>query len=111
MVDDSHRCHQSLRHDRFTFVVLIVRGKLQMVDGVTEVMSNTLFLQVWDQIVYVLVVGRLEGATRGEVDVAGDLVDTETARDVATFMGLILQFFRPTFFNALVYPINLRCSQ
>lgn len=76
MVDDSHRCHQSLRHDRFTFVVLIVRGKLQMVDGVTEVMSNTLFLQVWDQIVYVLVVGRLEGATRGEVDVASDLVDT-----------------------------------
>ena len=90
MVDDSHLCHQYFCHGGFTFVVLIVRGKLQMVDGVTEVMSNSLFLQVWDQIVYVLVVRRLEGATRGEVDVASDLVDTETARDVATFMGLIL---------------------
>ena len=26
-------------------------------------------------------------------------------------MGLILQFFRPTLFNALVYPINLQRSQ
>ena len=102
MIDDSHLCSQSLRHGGFTFIVFIVRGKLQLVDSVTEVMSNTLFLQVWNQFVYVLVVRRLEGATRGEVDVTGNLVDTETTRDVATLMRLLLQLFCPTFVNALI---------
>ena len=111
MIDDSHLCHQGLRHDGFTFVVLIVRGKFQLMDGVTEVVSDTLLLQIWDQFVYVLVVRRLEGATRGEVNAAGDLVDTDTTRNITTFMRLILQFFRPTFFDALIYPIKLRRLQ
>jgi len=89
MINDSHLSHQGLRHDGFAFVVLIVCGKLQMVDAVTEVMSDTLFLQVRDQFINVLVVRRLEGTTRGEMNVSGDLVDTETTRDVATFVGLI----------------------
>jgi hypothetical protein len=111
VIGDTQLFHQGLRHHGFTFVVLVVRGKLQLVDGVTEVMSNTLVLQVWDQLVYVLVVRRLEGATRGEVNIASDLVDTEATRDVATFMRLILQFFRPTFFNTLIYSVKLWRSQ
>lgn len=111
MIDDTHLCHQLLRHDGFAFVVLIIRGELQLVNGMAEVVSGALVPQVWNQFVYVLVVRRLEGTTGGEVDIAGDLVDTETTRDVATLMSLILQFFRPTFFHALVYPIKLQCSQ
>ena len=56
MVKDSHLGPQSLRYGGFAFVVLIVRGKLQLVDTVAEIMSNTLFLQVRDQFVNVLVV-------------------------------------------------------
>jgi len=64
MIDDSHLRHQGLRHGRFVRVVLIVRSKLQLVDGVTEVVSDPLFLQVRDQFVNVLVVRRLEGTAR-----------------------------------------------
>lgn len=106
MIENSHLGHQGLRHDGFTFVVLVVRGKLQLVDTVTKVMSDTLFLQVWDQFINVLVVRCLERTTRGEMDVSGDLVDTETTRDVATLVRLFLQLVCPAFFNALAYPIK-----
>ena len=107
MVNDSHRGQQGLRHGGFAIVVLIVRGKLQFMNAMTEVVSNTLFLQVGDQFVNVLVVRRLEGTTRGEMDVAGDLVDTETTRDVAALVGLFFQLVRPTLFYTLPYPIKL----
>jgi len=107
MVNYSHLGHQSLRHGRFAVVVLVVRGKLQLVDAVTEIVSDTLFLQVWDQFVNVLVVRRLEGATRGEMDVAGDLVNTETTGDIAALVSLFPQFVCPTFFYTLPYPIKL----
>ena len=41
------------------------------------------------------------------MDVASDLVNTETTSNVATLVRLILQLFRPTFFYALLYRINL----
>jgi len=107
MVNDSHLGHQSLRHGGLAMVVLIVRGELQLVDAVTEIVSDTLFLQVWDQFVNVLVVRRLEGTTRGEVNVAGDLVNAETTRDVAALVRLFPQLVCPTFFYALPYPIKL----
>ena len=76
-------------------------------NAVTKIVSNALFLQVRDQLVDVLVVGRLEGTTGGEIDVPGDLVDTDTARDVAAFVRLILQLVCPTFFHTLVCPFQL----
>lgn len=111
VIDDSHLCPQGLCQDGFALIVLVVRGKLHLVDDVTEVMSNTLFLQVWNQFVYVLVVRSLERTTGGEMDVAGDFVDTETTSDVATLMRLFLQFFRPSFFDALIYPVEPLRSQ
>ena len=106
VVNDSHLGHQGFRHDRFAFVVLIVRGKLQLVDGMTEIVSDAIFFQVRDQLINVSVVRRLEGATRGEVDVSGDLVDTETTRNIATLVRLFPQFVGPTLFHTLVYPIK-----
>jgi len=37
-------------------VILVVRSELQLVDAVTEIVSDTLFLQVRDQFINVLVV-------------------------------------------------------
>lgn len=70
----------------------------------TEVVSNTFFLQVRYQIINVLVGRCLERTTRREVDIACDLVDTEAARDIATLVRLFLQLLCPTFFNTLVFP-------
>lgn len=111
MINDSHLCPQGLCHDGFALIVLVVRGKLHLVDDVTEIMSNTLFLQVRNQFVYVLVVRRLERTTGREMYVASDLVDTETTGNVATLVRLFLQFFRPSFFDALVYPVEPQRSQ
>lgn len=88
-------------------IVFIVRGKLQQVDAVTEIVSNALFLQIWDQFVDVLVIRRLERTTRGKVNVAGDLVNTETTRYVAAFVRLLPQLVRPSFFYTLPYLIKL----
>ena len=76
-------------------------------NAVTEIMSNTLFLQVGDQFVDVLVVRGLERTTRGKVDVAGDLVDTEATRDIAALVRLFPQLVCPAFFYTLPYTIKL----
>ena len=56
MVNDSHTGPQGFRDGGFTFVILIVRSELQLVDGVAEIMSNALFPQVRNQLIDVLVV-------------------------------------------------------
>ena len=56
MIHDSHRGHQGLRHDGLAFIIFIVCRELQLVDAVTEVMSDTLFLQVRDQFIDALVI-------------------------------------------------------
>ena len=44
------------------------------------------------------------------MNVASDLVDTETTREVATLVGLFLQLVCPTFLYTLPRPINLGLS-
>ena len=44
VVNDTHLGHQGLCDSGFAIVILVVRGKLQLVNAVTEVVSNTLFL-------------------------------------------------------------------
>lgn len=106
MVVDSHLSHQVLRNHGFALVILVIRGKLQLVDVVTEVMSNALLFQVRDQFINVLVVRRLEGTARGEMDVAGDPINTETTGDVAALVRLFFQLVCPTFFYTLLYPVR-----
>lgn len=101
IINDSHFGPQGLRHDDFAFVVLIVGGKLQLMDGMTEIVSNAFFFQVWYQVVNIFISRRLEGTTRREMDIACHFVDTEATRDVTTLVRLLSQFFCPTFFNTL----------
>jgi hypothetical protein len=60
MIDDSHLGSQGLCHGRLAIVVLIICSKFQLVDGVTEIVSDAILLQVWDQFVDILVGRRLE---------------------------------------------------
>lgn len=44
MIDDPNLSPQGLRHDGFAFVVLIVGGKLELMDGMAEIVSDAFFL-------------------------------------------------------------------
>lgn len=111
VIEDSHLGQKCLRHSRLAFVVLIIRGKLQLVDGVTEIVSDAILLQVWDQFVDVLVGRRLEGTARREMNIASNLVDTEATRYIATLVRLFFQLFCPAFLGTLDYPIETFCQR
>ena len=69
-------------------------------NGVREVVPVAVFLEVWHEFVQVGRVGA-ERATRRQVDVSDDLIDAQTASDVAALARLVLQLVRPTFITAL----------
>lgn len=102
IIDDSHLGSQVLCHDGFAFVVLVVSGELQLMDGMTEIVSDAFFLQVRYQVVNVFIGRCLEGTTGREMNIACNFINTKATRDIATLVRLLLQFFCPTFFDALV---------
>jgi hypothetical protein len=79
--------------------ILCAKGK--GMDDVTKVVLLLLaVLEVVDHIVSMDVIPR-EGAPRGEVEVADDLVDVDLTRYSASFLVLSLDLLRPPFLNAL----------
>ena len=45
------------------------------------------------------------------MNIAGNLVDTEATRYIATLVRLFLQLFCPAFLSALDYPIETLCQR
>ena len=76
-------------------------------NGVREVVPVAVFLEVWHELVQVGRVGA-ERATRRQVDVSDDLIDAQTASDVAALARLVLQLVRPTFITALHFDDPIR---
>jgi hypothetical protein len=65
-----------------------------------EVMAIGIILEVWHKFIKVTRVG-LERATRREMDISDDLVDTNSTRNVAPFIGLLVQLLCPMLVFAL----------
>ena len=66
----------------------------------SEVVAIAIILQIGYQLVDTLSAGT-ERTTRRKMDVPYDLIEANTASDVAAFASLFFQFVRPTFLNTL----------
>jgi len=80
-------------------LLLRLTREREMVDPVAKVVLVA-SLEVRDEIVHVHGIG-LERASGREVEVADDFVHADLARDVAAFLGLLLDLVGPSFGDAL----------
>jgi len=84
----------------FPVVILVVALEAERMDVMRKVVLVLIVPEIGYKFEDVPSV-RLEGAARGEVDVANDFVHTDTTRDVAALIGLFAQLFCPVFRLAL----------
>ena len=85
---------------RLELVRLVVRGEVHVVKSVRKVVAIAVIFQVWHELVY-SGLGRLEGASRREVDVPDDFVHPHETGDVAAFRRLLLDMVGPVLLDAL----------
>jgi hypothetical protein len=103
VVEDTHALAHLFADLRLDRVQLVVCGEEHVVDSMREVVTVSVLLEVWNEIVE-LGLGRLEGPPWRDMDAPDDLVDSHETSNVAAFRRLLPYMFGPVFLNALFRP-------